>query len=115
MTLPNGFLMITKDGDLPVGSVVGEDLFGDGSVGGRVLELLLHCVRGVVRSEDLGGEASHEGREMLVDDAGLEEKGKIAKPVCQPKSPSHYPAFGKEGDARQVDQRACPHQPLAPS
>jgi len=55
MTLPNGSLMVTEDGDGSVGSVVGEELLGDGSVGGsESSEFLFHRVRGVVGTEDFG-------------------------------------------------------------
>lgn len=66
--------MVTKHGDETVGAVVVKDLVGDRGVLRRVLELLDERPRGVVGTEDLGGQTLHVRREVLVDDLGLRER-----------------------------------------
>lgn len=67
VTLADGTLMVTKDSDISVGAVVGEQLLSDGAVLGCLLfQLILECERRVVGTEHLGRQSLHQVLQMLV-------------------------------------------------
>ena len=71
--------MVTEDGDLSIGGVVRSDLLLDRSVLRRILELLLESPRGVISTEDLGGQALHLRVKVLVETGCLLVS--VGKPV----------------------------------
>ena len=63
MVLADALLMVTQNGHHAIRFVIGSELLDDGAVlRSPLVELLLEGDRGVVGTEDFGGEAFHVAR-----------------------------------------------------